>query len=504
MAGRYVNDAATLEDGFGTLVAGDQVARMVLEADPPFTLGITGKWGSGKTSILRRAFATLGGNPVRIDIPMGDKPRNETGNEKWAKWSFKKRWKAAEDEPLAQQAERSLCVWYSPWQHQAAENPLIPLLLEIREQYTPWVKAKKKSAELIRRGGLATMHVLEGILDAALELGFKTKGVAATAEAVRKSWRESAPAEYKLADGQRFHLLFEDAVETLLDSHEEKAEDRTGRLIVFVDDLDRCEEEAIVKLLQAIKLYLVSKRCVFVLALDDTAVLDALTRYWKGRSEDANRDYLEKLFQAIVPVPVPWPNQVEEFLKKQLEAHQFPDIQNSAKMVEELLEPNPRKIKNFINSVCAQWQLFRHACPPDGEANAEERTTFAKQLLLLQYLRMQHRPVWRLIERQWWGLRLVGEVLADAPDQLTHLPEGIGQAEQRMLRRVVYRSFAHVLKSDSEKDDFHGHIPIAEAVELLNQRIDRKRSDERFIALFKTVFGNNTDLPEAFRYLPKP
>jgi hypothetical protein len=31
MAGRYVNDAATLDDGFGTLSAGDQVARMVLE-----------------------------------------------------------------------------------------------------------------------------------------------------------------------------------------------------------------------------------------------------------------------------------------------------------------------------------------------------------------------------------------------------------------------------------------------------------------------------------------
>lgn len=504
MAGRYVNDAATLEDGFGTLEAGDQVARMVLEVEPPFTLGITGKWGSGKTSILRRAFATLGGNPVRIDIPMGDKPKAESGDENWGKWSYKKKWKAADDQPLALQAERSLCVWYSPWQHQAADNPLIPLLLEIREQYTRWVKAKKKSAELLRRGGLAAMHVLEGILDAALEVGFGTKGVADTAEAVRKSWRESAPSESTLADGQRFHLLFEDAVETLLDGHEQKEEDRTGRLIVFIDDLDRCEEDSIVKLLQAIKLYLVSKRCVFVLALDDTAVLDALTRHWKGRSEDANRDYLEKLFQATVPVPVPWPYQVEEFLRKQLDSHHFPDVENSAKMIEELLEPNPRKIKNFINSACAQWQLFRRACPPDAEGNAEHRTTFAKQLLLLQYLRMQHRPIWRLIERQWWGLRLVGEVLTGVPLQLTGLPEGIGEAEQRMLRRVVFRSFAHVLKTDSDKDDFHGHIPIAEAVELLNQRIDRKRSDERFIALFQTVFGNNTDLPEAFRHLPRP
>lgn len=62
MAIRYVNDAPTLADGFGTTIAGDQVARMALEAATPFTLGVTGKWGAGKTSVLRRAFFTLKGN----------------------------------------------------------------------------------------------------------------------------------------------------------------------------------------------------------------------------------------------------------------------------------------------------------------------------------------------------------------------------------------------------------------------------------------------------------
>lgn len=43
MTNRYVNDAAILEDGFGTTLAGDQVARMALEVTTPFTLGVTGK-----------------------------------------------------------------------------------------------------------------------------------------------------------------------------------------------------------------------------------------------------------------------------------------------------------------------------------------------------------------------------------------------------------------------------------------------------------------------------
>jgi len=61
---RYRNDTWSLEDGFGLGRAGDQVARMALEVDPPFTIGVTGKWGSGKTSVMRRAFVTLGGRPL--------------------------------------------------------------------------------------------------------------------------------------------------------------------------------------------------------------------------------------------------------------------------------------------------------------------------------------------------------------------------------------------------------------------------------------------------------
>ena len=62
---RYRNDNWTLEDKLGTGGAGDLLARLALEADPPFCARVIGKWGSGKTSVLRRAFATLGGKPVQ-------------------------------------------------------------------------------------------------------------------------------------------------------------------------------------------------------------------------------------------------------------------------------------------------------------------------------------------------------------------------------------------------------------------------------------------------------
>jgi hypothetical protein len=504
---RYVNDAPTLADGFGTTIAGDQVARMALEAATPFTLGVTGKWGAGKTSVLRRAFVTLKGNPVRLAVPLGE-AKEDVGKEDWRGWAYD----AANRNPslgwsasLKATAESSLCVWYSPWQHQSASNPLIPLLLEIRAQYTAWIKLKKGAQNINRRGGLAGLALLERVVDAAagIALSRSVKMAEGTSEAVRKAWREAAPAEPDLGDGQRFHLLFEDAVETLLDGLQEGKKKTGGRLIVFIDDLDRCEESVIVQLLESIKLYLGSPRCVFILAIDENAVLAALERHWEGRPEDANREYLEKLFQAIVPVPVPRRNALCEFLQEQLTVHGFPDPEGCAGLVAELLEPNPRKVKNFVNSACACWGLFRHAEAVAGGDNSKHRD-FARRFLLFHYLRVQHKPVWRLLERQPWSLRILTKVLTGAADQMLKLPEPMASADQRLLEHLLVRSFAHVLKDDGGMQERHRHLPISEAVDLFQQRIDRKRSDELFIRHYRDLVDIAMDLPEELLHLPEP
>jgi hypothetical protein len=307
MPARYVNDAATLEDSFGIAASGDLVAQLALQADTPFTIGVTGKWGSGKTSILRRAFATLKGNPVQLDVPLREdaKKDDKDQDQRLAYDEADRSTRLAWDTKDQNLAARSLSVWYSPWQHQAEENPLIPLLFEIREQYTTRLKIQKQLSEINRRGGLAGLALLERVVDAAAGLAFRrsTRIAEGTTEGVRKAWREAAPAEPELSDGQRFHLLFEDAVETLLAGIPERKTSAPGRLIVFIDDLDRCEESTAVRLLEYLKLYMGSRHCVFVLAIDEGAVLAALERHWKGRSEDSNREYLEKLFQVIIPVP---------------------------------------------------------------------------------------------------------------------------------------------------------------------------------------------------------
>jgi hypothetical protein len=511
MTGRYVNDSAILEDGFGTTLAGDQVARMALEVTTPFTLGVTGKWGSGKTSILRRAFATLGGNPVELAVPLRKEAREDASIEgKWGDWHLRHlqrrpplSWGVEQEKKrLEATADQSLCVWYSPWQHQAAENPLVPLLLEIRAQFSVSFKRREKTHKLLRQGGLAALTLLERVIDAAVGIvsNPSVKYGEGTIEAVRRAWRDGAPEEPALDDGQRFHLLFEDAVDTLLDGLASGEEQPDRRLVIFIDDLDRCEESVVVQLLESIKLYLGSRRCVFILAMDESAVLSALSRHWSGRSDEANREYLEKLFQAVVPVPVPKQKAVRDFLALQLGEHGFANPGECAELIEALLEPNPRKIKNFVNSVCASWGLF-HA---GATGTDDERRKFAQRFLLFQYLRVQHKPVWRILERQPQALRLLTRVFLRATDQEIDLKgTNMDLADQRILELLFFRSFSHVLRDDAGLVERHRHIPIAEAVELLQDRIDRKRSDECFIRYYLGLFTLNEGLPDAFLYLPE-
>ena len=68
------------------------------------------------------------------------------------------------------------------------------------------------------------------------------------------------------------------------------------RLLVFLDDLDRCESENIITLISAIKLLLsANKNVIFIIGLDKTAVTLALRNKYNNDYNKAD-EYLEKIF----------------------------------------------------------------------------------------------------------------------------------------------------------------------------------------------------------------
>ncbi len=528
----YNNDQWVLDDQLGLGRSADEIARMALLVRPPFTIGVNGKWGSGKTSVMRRAFATLGGQPMTQAIPLRSKGKSEVPIEEWHNYHFSSESRepsllaAWRMDKLNTIAGQSFAVWYSPWQHQNEPNPLIPLLLEIKQQFQWRFTLYDEVLDKARGLGLAGLTVLERVADVAASLGAgrSLKLFSGTTKDVKEAWNSAAPNLTALSDGQRFHLMFEDAVETVLKGLPKMPSgkqlrskgpkrlnsvhsnlDDNARLIIFIDDLDRCEESVVVKLLEAIKLYLGTRRCVFVLGIDDHAVLGALARHWGKRSEDENRDYLEKLFQAMISVPLPSHERLQTMVSKQLEMHAYPQHTEAARLICELLEPNPRKVKNFLNSLCASWNVLRTNVPDDTEWHAisgQEDCSWSEYLVMLHYLKQNHAAIWRILERQPFTLQILHAVLGKRRLEGLDLPEGYDVADQRMAAKSFARSFSHILQADIEDGStLHLDMDLNAAVDLFLHRKDRKRSDEFFRNWFQQKVKSNHSLHASFLYL---
>ncbi len=406
-----------------------------------------------------------------------------------------------------ERAPHALCIWYSPWQHQNEDNPLVPLIREIQAQFSTWQKLKEKAKGINRESGLAAAKLLEHLTDAAagLMLGRHVQLARGLTDAMRQGYQAQEDRLTTLSDGQRFHLLFEDAVEQVL-----KARSNTrrladaARLLIFIDDLDRCEGEVIVRLLEIIKLYLGTRRCVFILGLDDHAVLEALRKH-RSDSEEGNREYLEKLFQAMLGVPLPLTAQVRQSIVEQLRLHIIPqplDAEDAraqiAADIEGLLEPNPRKIKNFVNSLCAAWAMQGG----DWLATDPDFPREARRFVLLQYLRHFHRAVWRLLERQPWAIGLLVQVLSGASGTEPGAAEGpYSFDEQGLMREVFFRAFSHVLRSTGDIADRHGNESLDEVVKRFHERRDRKRSDDHFRTMLLDLFKAEQEIDRRHIYL---
>lgn len=77
------------------------------------------------------------------------------------------------------------------------------------------------------------------------------------------------------------------------------------RVVVLVDDLDRCLPDAVTATLEAIKLFLSTEKMVFVLAADQDMVRDAISVSLNGarRGDVFAKRYLEKIVQLPIALP---------------------------------------------------------------------------------------------------------------------------------------------------------------------------------------------------------
>lgn len=121
------------------------------------------------------------------------------------------------------------------------------------------------------------------------------------------------------------------------------------KLVIFIDDLDRCASENIINLLSAIKLFFTYiPNAVFVVWIDKSAVTLALKRMY-GDDEDKAEEYLEKVFTVNFSLSSNY--DIYDLVQRSLSSFSDFHCQSVCNMFERIHFKNPRHIKKILNKI---------------------------------------------------------------------------------------------------------------------------------------------------------
>jgi hypothetical protein len=415
-----LSDNETKVDMLNNKAIAKTVAAVILDCgDRPISIGVHGDWGAGKSSVLAMV----------------------------------------EDELTSKQdkANDVVCIRFNGWKHQGFEDAKIALMSAIvselskNRKLTDTAKTALKKLwkninwiSVIKTAGSTAFSLTTGLppigfLD---NLWNSLKGTVSDEEKINIA--VDSIGKY-LTDTKVFEdnslskefAEFQNSFETLL------SESKIKKLVVLIDDLDRCLPKVTIETLEAVRLFMFAKSTAFVIAADEAMIEYAVRNHFPNLSKDAaNSDYdysqryLEKLIQVPFKIPAlgevesemyitlllisshikdndtefnalldttiekmkkPWENtglSIED-LRTSLKT-QYDNVNNEiavANQIADILarntQGNPRKIKRFLNMLLLRKQM----ADARGFGDAVLIPILAKLMLAENYFKNQYKEI---------------------------------------------------------------------------------------------------------------
>jgi hypothetical protein len=305
---------------------------------PPLTIGIYGSWGMGKSFLLEHVINRLRAN---------QKARAEAA---------KTQPKTPGDAPRTPDV---YVVTFNAWEYSATEviwPGLVRKIMDTMEREVSGGKGRLKRSKLhrnfVRRlrarapqvvgGAIVITALMAAVLtssgfslrEAALTfsvvgLGGLLKVVVETLNAPLSQW---VTALFQETDyGKQIGHMAE--IRDDLELMEMLLREENGRMVVVIDDLDRCEPEKAVEMLQAINLLLNFESFIVVMGIDARIVTRAIEKHYKellGPAGASGYEYLDKIVQIPFRIPESEPATIRMFLQAQLGGSAVPQSASSA------------------------------------------------------------------------------------------------------------------------------------------------------------------------------
>lgn len=348
---RFLTDEAITDlsqDRLGHSLYVDLLIATILDTDPkfPFNIGLFGKWGSGKTGIVNllkkriETDASLKGKAEFVYIDAWSLSKESLRQEILIELNAKLPRFSAE------QIQEMLYYVHTEETESAAQLPLGQRMDKILTASIPYIGLFVVFAFLailikwqLNLDFIAPMTVLV-LIPLLLRL---VDRLDAAASAVRKSQKRIIP---QVSSPQQFKKLLSDTLSVL----------KSQKLVIAIDNLDRCDSEVAVEMLGSIKSLMEMPRSVYLVACDSDALEKHLQQTKRFEPPDA-KEFLRKFFQTSIPIPPLIDGEFADYVDYAVDQIDIDFGQSVKEVLMAAASRNPRRVKQFLNNLAAAYRL---------------------------------------------------------------------------------------------------------------------------------------------------
>jgi|GEM_PF-2609665 len=337
------------EDEFRHSVFVDVLFDLIREVETSCNIGLFGEWGAGKTSIIKMLF-----NRIRDDNVMV----------KTIKCFYFDSWKCSNDSwrtSFLIELDRELGKIIG-------KDTIIDALYNIREEEIG-NKPVKFSTQLRNfLFDLRTFFIfifviifvdiflyiftdieIANIITASIIIPLMAE-LASKMNSLNASIRKRLILPKKEWAGE-FEALFNKIITS----------SKAHRIVIAMDNLDRCENKALVEILAQLRAFMDVPKCIYIIPCDEEAILDHITIANRegGYFTENRQEFLRKIFQVMIRIPPFLPGNLEEYTQKLRQNLRTSFDENVQDIIVSAHAKNPRRIIHAFNRLTTLYLLAK-------------------------------------------------------------------------------------------------------------------------------------------------